>query len=115
MVMAKLVKKALTTKVTIAEAVGELRSQLAEVSRQLAADEHHRFVTKNVEVELAITFKAASEGAAGRWLLDTFDERQMAGGTKHKLKLMLELTDRSVKISSSGESIVRNEDYKPPR
>ncbi|MGX8007805.1 hypothetical protein ACVDG8_001745 [Mesorhizobium sp. ORM8.1] len=113
--------------VTVAEAFGDLRSQLAEIFTQ-------HDITGNVEVELAISFKVTEgTGSAGKWFLDISDAWQERGEAKHKVKLRLEPRSfrddvmvsgqvsgvRVGKVRAGGdlnvESIVRNEDYKPPK
>jgi hypothetical protein len=93
------VKHASERKVTVAEAIRQLHSQLVEVSKQLETDAHLRFSTRAVEVELTILFKVASEGGepgrAGQWFLDTSDNAEEHSETKHKVKLVLSPNDLS--------------------
>jgi hypothetical protein len=121
--------------VTVAEALQELRWQLTEFSKQPQADEH-RFVTRNVEVELAISFVATEVGwndTKGRWFLDTSD-KPSSGEPRHKVKLVLDREARYGTGTLIGESaynlqmesadqytdsaeeyIVQHEDYRPPK
>jgi Trypsin-co-occurring domain 2 len=92
-------KHASERKVTVAEAIRELNSQLMEISKQLETDAHLRFSTRAVEVELTILFKVASEGGglgrAGQWFLDTSNNAEQHSETKHKVKLVLSPNDLS--------------------
>ena len=85
--------------VTIAEAVEQLRVQLAEaqvrfakVQREAGTGKDIRFLTKSVEVELAVVFKTEVEGGAGlkAWFLDVSAKTKGSDEATHKIKLVLE-------------------------
>jgi hypothetical protein len=85
--------------VTIAEAVEQLRTQLAEAQVQLAKVQREgssgkdlRFLTKSVEVELAVVFKTEVEGGVGvkAWFLDVSGKTKGGDETTHRVKLVLE-------------------------
>jgi hypothetical protein len=77
--------------VTIAEAIKQLRAQLAEAQRE-GSGKDLRFLTKSVEVELAIVFKTGVEGGASvkAWFLDISGKANKADETTHRVKLILE-------------------------
>jgi hypothetical protein len=85
--------------VTIAEAVEQLRMQLAEaqskfaqVQREAGTGKDLRFLTKSVEVELAVVFKTEVEGGVGlrAWFLDLSAKTKGSDEATHKIKLVLE-------------------------
>jgi hypothetical protein len=85
--------------VTIAEAVEQLRVQLAEAQDRLAkvqrlgdTGKDLRFLTKSVEVELSVVFKTEVEGTAGvkAWFLNVSAKTKGGDEITHKLRLLLE-------------------------
>jgi NTP-dependent ternary system trypsin peptidase co-occuring protein len=96
--------------ITIAEAVEQLRVQLAAAQAQLAkvqreggAGKDLRFLTKSVEVELAVVFKTEVEGGVGlkAWFLDVSGKTKGSDEATHKIKLnRVYFENRS--FSSSG-------------
>ena len=82
--------------VTISEAIKQLRAQLEGAQQQLAqrqdgGDKGLHFLTKSVEVELAVVFKAETEAGFGfKWFLDTSVKTKDADERTHKVKLVLE-------------------------
>jgi hypothetical protein len=79
-------------RITLAEAIRELRAQLTEAAAE-GLDAEIRFVAKSVEVELAITFELKAEAGGGFKLLSLLDLSAKAGAEKensHKVTLMLE-------------------------
>jgi hypothetical protein len=77
--------------VTVAEAIKQLRVQLAEAQRE-GTGKDLRFVMRSVEVELAVVFKTEIEGGVGvkAWFLDVSGKTKGADETTHKVKLVLE-------------------------
>lgn len=77
--------------VTVAEAIKQLRAQLAEAQRE-GTGKNLGFLTKSVEVELAVVFKTEVEGGVGvkAWFLDVSGKAKDADETTHKVKLVLE-------------------------
>ena len=77
--------------VTVAEAIKQLRTQLAEAQRE-GAGKDLRFLTKSVEVELTMVFKTEVEGGVSvkAWFLDVSGKGKSADETAHKVKLVLE-------------------------
>lgn len=84
--------------VTISEAIKQLRAQLEDAQCE-GRGKGLRFLAKNVEVELAIVFKAETEGSAGikAWFLDVSGKAKAADETTHKVKLVLEPVGRDGK------------------
>jgi hypothetical protein len=84
--------------VTVADAIKQLRAELENAQRE-GIDKDLRFLTKSVEVELAIVFKTETEGGAGvkAWFLDVSGKAKAADETTHKVKLVLEPVDRDGK------------------
>jgi hypothetical protein len=82
--------------VTISEAIKQLRTQLEEAQQQLAqrqgsGDKGLHFLTKSVELELAVVLKAETEAGFGfKWFLDTSVKAKDADERTHKVKLVLE-------------------------
>ena len=82
--------------VTIAEAIKQLRVQLEDAQQQLAqrqgGDTGLHFLTKTVELELAVVLKAETEGGIGlkAWFVDTSVKAKDADERTHKIKLVLE-------------------------
>lgn len=84
--------------VTIAEAIKQLRTQLEDAQQQLAETQPQssgkglHFLTKSVEVELAVVLKAETEGSVGlkTWFVDTSVKAKDADERTHKVKLVLE-------------------------
>jgi hypothetical protein len=79
-------------KVTVAEAIRELRTQLQTVSAE-GAKEKIRFLPKSVEVELNITFSVEAEAGGGfkLWsLIDLSGKAKTGDESSHKVKLVLE-------------------------
>lgn len=77
--------------VTVAEAIKQLRAQLAEAQRE-GAGKDLRFTIKSIEVELAIVLKSELEGGAGvkAWFVEASGKAKDADETTHKVKLVLE-------------------------
>lgn len=77
--------------VTVAEAIKQLRAQLAEAQRE-GAGKDLRFAVKSVEVELAVVLKNEVEGGAGvkAWFVEASGKAKGADETTHKVKLLLE-------------------------
>jgi hypothetical protein len=93
----------MTDRVTIADAIGQLRSQLTEAIQE-GKDKPVRFLLKNVEVELALVFKTAVEGGGGikAWFLDISGKASKGDETTHRVKLTLDVVGndgKSVQIS----------------
>jgi hypothetical protein len=84
--------------VTVADAIKQLRAQLEQAQRE-GIGKDLRFLTRSVEVELAIVFKTETEGGAGvkAWFLDVSGKAKAADETTHKVKLVLEPVDRDGK------------------
>jgi len=83
------------TKVTLAQAIRELRAQLIEASVE-AKESAVRFVPKAVEVELGITFNVEAEAGGGFKLFSLIDlsgKAKTGNENTHKVKLTLEPTD----------------------
>lgn len=76
---------------TVAEAIKQLRVQLAEAQRE-GTGKDLRFLTKSVEVELAVVFKTEIEGGVGvkAWFLEVSGKGKEANESTHKVKLVLE-------------------------
>jgi len=81
----------MTENVTVAEAIKQLRLQLADAQRE-GSGKDLRFLTKSVEVELAVVFKTETEGGVGvkAWFLDVSGKGKNVDETTHKVKLVLE-------------------------
>jgi hypothetical protein len=81
--------------VTVAAAIKQLRAQLEE-AQQEGKDKAVRFLTKSVEVELAVVFKAEMEGGVGvkAWFIDMSGKAKAADETTHKVKIVLEPVGR---------------------
>jgi hypothetical protein len=80
------------TRVTLAQAIRELRWQLVEAATE-GEGSPIRFVPKSVEVELSITFDVEAEAGGGFKLLSLIDLSAKAKAGKessHKVKLTLE-------------------------
>ena len=77
--------------VTVAEAIKQLRAQLAEAQRE-GSGKDLRFAIKSVEVELAVVLKSEIEGGAGvkAWFVEASGKTKGADETTHKVKLVLE-------------------------
>jgi hypothetical protein len=96
----------LSQKVTVADAIRELRAQLLAATKE-GADQPIRFMPKTVEVELGIVFSLEAEAGAGfkLWsLIDLSGKGKIGDETTHKVKLVLEPVDRDgnpTPISSS--------------
>lgn len=93
-------------RVTVAEAIRQLRSQLAEAATE-GESAPIRFVPKSVEVELGITFSVESEAGGGFRLfslLDLSGKAKAANENAHKLKLTLEPVDAGGKPVLIGDS-----------
>jgi Trypsin-co-occurring domain 2 len=82
----------MTTDVTVAAALKQLRAQLEEAQHE-GHDKPLRFVARSIEVELSIVFKSEQEGGAGikAWFLEVSGKAKSADETSHKVKLILEL------------------------
>jgi hypothetical protein len=89
----------MATEVTIAEAVEQLRVQLADAQDRLAkvqrlggTGKDLLFRTKSVEVELSVVFKTEVEGGASlkAWFLDVSAKTRGGDEITHKLRLLLE-------------------------
>jgi hypothetical protein len=84
-------------RVTLVEAIRELRAQLTEAEAEGVDAEIH-FVAKAIEVELAIIFDLKAEGGGGFRLFSLVDLSSKAGmgnQNSHKVKLTLEPVGRS--------------------
>ncbi len=81
----------MSSSVTVAEAIRDLRAQLEEAQRE-GADKTLRFTAKTIEVELNIVFKSEAGGGAAlkAWFLDVSGTAKAAHETTHKVKLVLE-------------------------
>lgn len=77
--------------VTVAEAIKQLRAQLAEAQRE-GSGKDLRFAVKSVEVELAVVLKSEVEGGVGvkAWFVEASGKTKGADETTHKVKLVLE-------------------------
>lgn len=77
--------------VTVAEAIKQLRAQLAEAQRE-GSGKDLRFAVKSVEVELAVVLKSEVEGGVGvkAWFVEASGKAKGADETTHKVKLVLE-------------------------
>jgi hypothetical protein len=91
--------KQMAENITIAEAVEQLRVQLAaaqaqraKVQREGGTGKDLRFLTKSVEVELAVVFKTEVEGGVGlkAWFLEASGKTKGSDEATHKVKLVLE-------------------------
>jgi NTP-dependent ternary system trypsin peptidase co-occuring protein len=86
-------------RVTIAQAVRELRAQLAEAAAEGEGTEV-RFVPTSVEVELGITFDVEAEAGGGFKLFSLIDlsgKAKTGNESTHKVKLTLEPVGRDGK------------------
>lgn len=87
---------AMETRITIAQALRELRAQIIESSLE-GENAPLRFIPKSVEVELGISFDVETEAGGGVKLLSLLDlsaKAQAGTGSTHKVKLTLELVGR---------------------
>lgn len=78
-------------KVTLAQAIGEIRAQLAEANAQ-SQGKAIRFVPTEVEVELEIVFRVEAEAGAGFKLFSLIDvsgKAKASGESTHKVTLKL--------------------------
>jgi hypothetical protein len=79
-------------KVTVAQAIRELRSQIVEAVAE-GQGSTIRFIAKSVEVELGITFEVEAEAGGGFKLLSLIDlsgKAKASNENTHKVKLTLE-------------------------
>jgi hypothetical protein len=84
-------------KVTLAEAIRELRSQLLQATTE-GQDSEIRFVPKSVEVELGITFTVGAEAGGGVKvfsLVNLSGKASAENESAHKVKLTLEPVNRN--------------------
>lgn len=87
------------TRVTLAQAIRELRAQLMEAATE-GEGIAIRFVPKSVEVELGITFSVEAEAGGGFRLLSLIDlsgKAKIGDQSTHKVKLTLEPVGRDGK------------------
>ena len=91
--------------VTVAEAIKQLRAQLEDAQRE-GAGKGLRFLSKSVEVELAIVFKSEIEGGVGikAWFLDISGKGKSSDEATHKVKLVLEPVGRDGKPTLVGDT-----------
>jgi hypothetical protein len=91
--------------VTVADAIKQLRAQLEDAQRE-GMGKGLRFLSKSVEVELAIVFKSEIEGGAGikAWFLDVSGKAKAADEMTHKVKLVLEPVGRDGKPTLVGDT-----------
>jgi hypothetical protein len=77
--------------VTVADAIKQLRAQLADAQKE-GVGKDLGFLTKTVELELGIVFKSEKEGGGGlkAWFLELSGKAKSANETTHKVKLVLE-------------------------
>jgi len=95
-------------KVTIADAVRELRAQLLAATKE-GGDQPIRFMPKTVEVELGITFSVEAEAGGGFKLLSLIDlsgKGKVGDETTHKVKLVLEPVGRDGKTTPISSSVL---------
>jgi len=84
-------------RVTLAQAIRELRAQLVEAASEGEKTEI-RFIPKSVDVELGITFNVEAEAGGGFKLFSLIDlsGKATAGNeSAHKVKLTLEPVGRN--------------------
>jgi hypothetical protein len=91
--------------VTVSEAIKQLRAQLAEAQRE-GSGKDLRFLTKSVEVELAVVFKTEVDGGVSvkAWFLDVSGKAKDVGETAHKVKLVLEPVGRDGKPTQVSDT-----------
>ena len=84
--------------VTVSDAIKQLRAQLEDAQRE-GIGKDLRFLTKSVEVELAIVFRSEAEGGIGvkAWFLDISGKAKAGDEKTHKVKLVLEPVGRDGK------------------
>jgi hypothetical protein len=102
--------------VTVADAIKQLRAQLEDAQRE-GVGKKLRFLTKSVEVELAIVFKIEIEGGAGvkAWFLDISGKAKGADESTHKIKLVLEPVGPDGKPTLVGDDeLLKDEHEKGP-
>jgi hypothetical protein len=98
----------LKDKVTVADAVRELRSHLLEATNE-GVDQAIRFMPKSVEVELGITFSLEAEASGGfkLWsLIDLSGKGKIGDESTHKVKLVLEPVGRDGKPTLIGSTVL---------
>ena len=91
--------------VTVAEAIKQLRVQLAEAQHE-GSDKDLRFTVKSVEVELAVVLKSEVEGGVGvkAWFVEASGKMKGADETTHKVKLVLEPVGPDGKTSQVSDT-----------
>ena len=83
-------------KVTLAQAISEIRAQLIEANAQ-SKNEAIRFVATEIEVELEIVFKLEAEAGAGFKLFSLVDVSGKAKrGDESTHRVVLKLTPENV-------------------
>ena len=98
----------LSHKVTLADAVREIRAQLLMAAME-GEDQPIRFMPKSVEVELGIVFTLEAEAGAGFkiWsLVDLSSKGKVGDETTHKVKLVLEPVGRDGKPTAISSSVL---------
>ena len=89
-------------KVTLAQAIAEIRAQLIEANAQ-SKNEAIRFVATEIEVELEIVFKLEAEAGAGFKLFSLVDVSGKAKrGDESTHKVTLKLTP----VGSDGKPVL---------
>jgi Trypsin-co-occurring domain 2 len=96
--------------VTIAEAIKQLRVQLEDAQRD-SSGKDLRFLTRSIEVELAVVFKTEIEGGVGvkAWFLDISGKAKDSDETSHKVKLVLEPIGRDGKPTQVSDKVHEKE------
>src|SRR4051794_28856296 len=97
--------------VPLSEAIAQLRHEL-RIAVQEGHDKDIRFVPKSIELELEVTFGIEAKAGGGFKLLALLDmsaEAKASRSSAHKLKLVLDVTDRDLKplTVSSGDTTER--------
>lgn len=93
-------------RVTLAQAIRELRAQLVEAAAAGEGTEI-RFLPRSVEVELGITFNVEAEAGGGFKLFSLIDlsgKAKTGNESAHKVKLTLEPVGRNGKPVLIGDT-----------
>lgn len=83
-----------STKITVAEAIAELRSEIYRAQSE-SADQNIRFIAKSIEIELSVSFEreVSANGGVAKWI--PFVDFAVKGSEKkqgfHKITLQLEI------------------------
>jgi|HubBroStandDraft_6_1064221.scaffolds.fasta_scaffold1292096_2 hypothetical protein len=95
-------------KVTLAEAIHELRKQILTAVSE-GADQPIRFMPETVEIELGISFDVEAEAGGGFKLFSLVDlsgKTKVADQSTHKVKMVLKPVGRDGKPTLIGSSVL---------